>query len=160
MSRAFSFTNSILTNSGYMLIAYPVFFVFAVLIWRKTRAEERKIGNTMLLASIPGMIFAVTAIVCWAVAFGKCYSLIKDGSFVYTEFHSKNKIFYNIPSNLAVISTIICPILCVMLFISGRMLMKKEIDKKFGKTAAVVGGISAAFFILMLLILLALGGLI
>ncbi len=144
-------------NGVYMLVCFPVFFVLALVVHKKTRSVS-KVGRVMLISSLPGMLFAVACIVMWLAAFAIAYGQVQSGTFDYASFYSTNAMLYEIPSTLALISTLLLPALGLISFVCGVLLLPKTKCSACAVLPIVLGITYLLFFGLMLLVLLAWGG--
>lgn len=158
MSTAFTFTSSILQNGVYMLVCFPVFFVLALVVHKKTGAVS-KAGRVMLVSSLPGVLFAVACVGMWLAAFVIAYGQVQSGTFDYAAFYSANVMLYEIPSTLALISTLLLPAVGLISIVCGALLFSKKKCTVCAVLSIVLGVSYLVFFGLMLLVLAAWGGL-
>ena len=158
MSTAFTFTSSILLNGIYMLVCFPVFFALAVAVRKKTRDACRGVGKVMLISSLPGMVFAQVCIGMWLAAFAIACSQVNSGAFDYASFYSVNAVLYEIPSTLALVSSLLLPALGLIALVCGAVLLAKKKSTVCAVLSIVLGLGYLVFFGLMLLVLAAWGG--
>ena len=158
MTTSFTFTSSILLNGIYMLVCFPVFFALAATVRKKTKTACRGVGRVMLISSLPGMCFALVCIGMWLVAFAIAFTQVQSGTFDYASFYLANALLYEIPSTLALVSSLLLPALGLIALVCGAVLLAKKKCTVCAVLSILLGLGYMVFFGLMLLVLAAWSG--
>ena len=154
MENAFNLTDSILLNSSQMLVATISFAMLAFIMWNRSRKSglAREAGNAMLIASVPGLLASIVTLVMWLIAYLNCRALINAGSFDYVSFYDKYSVLYSLPSEFAIITVFLFPLLSIVAIICGRLFIVKKASKPLGIISIVYGSLSLVFFGLIIFV--------